>query len=113
MRIQRTTNYPDTSTSSDYPGEKKIQQTRQKRKKTTTADHDTRYNQQRTSRDLNNNGRSGWKKKQNNGRCGYKKTTTDNPGYKEQKRTIRIQKATTTHDPDTKNNNARSGCTKQ
>jgi hypothetical protein len=33
MRIQRTTNYPDTSTSSDYPGEKKIQQTRQKQKK--------------------------------------------------------------------------------
>ena len=32
MRIQRTTNYPDTSTSSDYPGEKKIQQTRQKKK---------------------------------------------------------------------------------
>jgi len=59
MRIQRTTNYPDTSTSSDYPGEKNIQQTRQKQKKTTTADHDTRYNQQRTSRDLNNNGRSG------------------------------------------------------
>ena len=111
MRIQRTTDYPDTSTTLDYPDEKKIQQTRQKQK--------------------NNNGRSGYKIQSTTDNPGFKqqrtirmnkkkqrtmwiqKTTTDNPGYKEQERTIRIQKTTTTHDPNTKSdNNARSGCKK-
>jgi hypothetical protein len=117
MRIQRTTNYPDTSTSSDYPGEKK----------NTTDQTETKKTQQRQIMIQTTTNKPGIKQQRTIRMKKTKKTTDDvdtksnnnaRPGYKKQQRTIRMQKKnkkqtirmhkTIADGPNTKNNR-RSG----